>query len=408
MAAKWYDFVWPMGGVVSASLLIAWATEIVSFFMSRGLAFALLAFLQVLPEFSVEAVITVSAARDPTQLQYVTANFTGANRLIAGLFVPMTFYMAAWRSKRAGRYLQQVTLPPTSSIEVVFLVIPTVYLLLIPLRGRLTPVDAVLLILIYVAYLFVVQRLPAEAEESHLLPLVPRTIRRWPPWQQWTALLAMFAVGGYILYHSVEPFYHNTLELGAFLGVSAYFLLQWIAPFLSEFPEFITILYWGRTGRAQLGITNAVSSNINQLTLLIAMLPFAYAYGGWSAFGVPQWEIPFDGVQRVEILLTGMQMLFAAIILLNLRLERREAHTLLGLWVVQLTDPLVHPYFPSNFPSPFGTGAYIREWLILVYFVLCWVEIARARGRMPAFVQFARVWREHIAPPAKAARQRAA
>ena len=39
-------------------------------------------------------------------------------------------------------------------------------------------------------------------------------------------------------------------DLGVWLGVPAYLLLQWVAPLLSEFPEFFTATYWSRQGRA--------------------------------------------------------------------------------------------------------------------------------------------------------------
>lgn len=399
MALKWYDYAWPMGGVLSASLFIAWATEVLAFFLSRGLAFAILALLQVLPEFAVEAVITVSAGKDPVNnLQYVTANFTGSNRLIAGLFIPMTFYVAAWRARKRRQRISLIQLPAQSSVEVVFLLIPTLYSVFVAFRGRLTPFDAVFLVIVYLAYLAIQYRMPPAEEEHEGLPLVPRTIRRWTNGRQLTAVAVLFAVGGYLIFHSVEPFYQHTLELGAAIGLSSYFLLQWLAPFLSEFPEFITIAYWSRTGRSALGVTNAISSNINQLTLLIAMLPFAFAYGTGLATGTPQWELAFDHKQRVEILLTSVQMLFATLVLLDLKLDRWQAHLLVGLWLTQLMEPLVDLVAPGMLPSPLGTGLALREWLIFVYGGLCLILVGYHRGRFEAFKQFGTVWKRHIAP----------
>src|SRR5688572_25863798 len=132
---KWYEHLFPAGGVLAATMLIAWATEVLSFFLSRGLAFAVLALLQVLPEFAVEAVITRSAAEDPINLQYVTANFTGANRLIVGLFIPLVFFMAFWRGRKQGRKVRFLELPIESSIEVVALVLATCYSFIIVARG---------------------------------------------------------------------------------------------------------------------------------------------------------------------------------------------------------------------------------------------------------------------------------
>jgi len=405
-APRWYEYLWPMGGVLSASLFIAWGTEVLGFFLSRGLAFALLALLQVLPEFAVEAGITFKAGFDPaTGLNLVTANFTGANRLIVGLFVPMTFYVAAWRARRRGQSkLRFVQLPATSSLETVFLLVPTLIVLIIGLRGRLSPVESVLLFFTYLVYLGAVYRLPSEAGEEEL-PFVPRTIRTWSDTRQKLTILALFLIGGALLFLSIDPFIENTKHLGTALGLNAYFLFQWLAPFLSEFPEFITILYWSRTGRSPLGVTNAISSNINQLTLLIGMLPFAFAYGSWSAGRGTTWEIPFDPSQRVEIILTVMQMLFAALVLLDLRLDRWQAHTLMGLWILQLFDPIIHEQFP-NIPSPLGTGFFLREWLIFVYGALCIFVIAIHKGQFVGFSAFRETWATYVKAPRRSAVQK--
>ena len=97
--------------MVSATLLIAWATEVAAFFMSRGLALAILAFLQVSPEFAVEAVLAKNAALDPSKLQFVTANFTGANRLLVGAALPVIFLIGRRVLTRQG----PVARPPARS-----------------------------------------------------------------------------------------------------------------------------------------------------------------------------------------------------------------------------------------------------------------------------------------------------
>ena len=410
-----WSTLWPMGGVLSGSLLIAWATEVLSFFLSRGLAFAVLALLQVLPEFAVEATITLGAAGDASQLKYVTANFTGANRLIVGLFIPLVFFMAAHRAKRRSQRIDWVDLPKESSIEVMALIVATLYSFTIVLRGRVSLVDAVILVAIYVMYLYLTYHMPPEQEEHHALPLVPRTIRAQPVARQKWIIAAFFLIGGGLLYVSVHPFYVNTLELGAIVGIGGYFLLQWLAPFLSEFPEFITILYWGRTGRAQLGLTNAISSKVNQWTLLIAMIPVVYAYGTWK-HGNLLGSLVFDDSQKLEILLTAAQGLFAAAAFLNLRFHRWEALALIVLWGIQLFDPLIDPWLEAQFgalPHYFAPAAdeagnliphYVREWTTVAYLILTPLAIFLPKERFAAIVGFKDVWktlilRGHVTPP---------
>src|SRR2546428_3497597 len=68
--------VWPFPAVVVSAFLISWAAECAQFLVSQGMALAILAWLQALPEFAVEAVIAWSQ-----QIHYMTANFTGSLRL---------------------------------------------------------------------------------------------------------------------------------------------------------------------------------------------------------------------------------------------------------------------------------------------------------------------------------------
>src|SRR2546427_5346763 len=81
---------WPFPTVVVSAFLIAWAAECAQFLVSQGMALAILAWLQALPEFAVEAVIAWSR-----QGPYMTANFTGSLRLLVGLGGPLIFTVAA-------------------------------------------------------------------------------------------------------------------------------------------------------------------------------------------------------------------------------------------------------------------------------------------------------------------------
>ena len=57
-------------------MLIAWAAESAQFFIAQGFALAILAWLQTLPEFAVEAVLAWKQ-----QVPLLLANLTGALRL---------------------------------------------------------------------------------------------------------------------------------------------------------------------------------------------------------------------------------------------------------------------------------------------------------------------------------------
>ena len=81
-----------------------------------------------------------------------------------------------------------------------------------------------------------------------------------------------------LIYFTAEPFLGSLLAVSAALGVPSFVFVQWVAPFVSEFPEKVSAFYWARTiDRAPMALMNMVSSNINQWTLLAAMLPIVYS-----------------------------------------------------------------------------------------------------------------------------------
>ena len=75
-----------------------------------------------------------------------------------------------------------------------------------------------------------------------------------------------------------EPFLGSLLALATVFGVPNFVFIQWVAPFVSEFPEKVSAFYWARTvDKRSMALMNMVSSNINQWTLLAAMLPIVYS-----------------------------------------------------------------------------------------------------------------------------------
>ena len=71
---------WTTPCILLASVLIAWGAEAAQFFIAQGFALAILAWLQTLPEFAVEAVLAWHQQRD-----LLLANLTGALRLLRAL-----------------------------------------------------------------------------------------------------------------------------------------------------------------------------------------------------------------------------------------------------------------------------------------------------------------------------------
>jgi len=167
--------------------------------------------------------------------------------------------------------------------------------------------------------------------------------------------------------------------------------IQWVAPFVSEFPEKVSAFYWARTiDRAPMALMNMVSSNINQWTLLAAMLPivFSISRGELSA-------IHFDSQQELEILMTIGQSLVGMIFLVNMELLWWEASALFGLWFLQF---LLSPIKPDG--TLLGNIAgHAHEGVTVVYFLWFGIEVIRILSgkRTPsAFRLAAEHWRKYV------------
>jgi cation:H+ antiporter len=174
----------------------------------------------------------------------------------------------------------------------------------------------------------------------------------------------------------------SLLAVATAAGISQFVAVQWIAPFVSEFPEKVSAFFWARTvDRAPMALMNMVSSNINQWTLLAAMLPIVLSLGA----GVPS-AIHLDRQQSLELLMTIAQSLLGALLLLDLKLAWWEAGLLFVLWAVQFGFSIL----------PAGEAAAVHLGITFAYLAWCAVEVIRlvARGELPAgFTTFYRLVR---------------
>jgi cation:H+ antiporter len=410
---------WTFPSVLGSAMLIAWGAEAAQFLISQGLALAILAWLQTLPEFAVEAVIAWDAgkvvAADPNAphaTALMTANFTGSLRLLVGLGWPMIYVTAAiFYRRRTKKRLGEIVLENEHAVEIVFLLISIAYFFIVWFKGTLNWMDTIALTVIYLVYLYFLNKIPPQGEEKmEDLDRIPRFILRQRRMTRNAMIGSLFAGGGLILYFAAHPFLESLKAIAVGLGLSTFVFVQWVAPFLSEFPEKVSAFNWARrVTTAPIALMNMVSSNINQWTMLAAMLPIAYALaiGRWTT-------IDFDQHQEVEILMTIGQSLLGALLLANMRFSWWEAALLFLLWVIQ--------FVLSGFEKPLEMGAQnslalqlartfsadvdkIESFahlgkLVITYLYFIWVGIIFAlaikrRNLFKAFTIFRRLMREH-------------
>src|SRR5215510_2515865 len=139
--------IWTFPSVVLSAFMLAWGAEAAQFYVSQGLALAILAWLQVMPEFAVEAVIAWH--RD---VPLMTANFTGALRLLTGLGWPTIWTVQALsrRGRGEGDFWRPIPLDREHSVEVVGLLPPLIYWAWIIYKGSLDLADAGVLAVLYI------------------------------------------------------------------------------------------------------------------------------------------------------------------------------------------------------------------------------------------------------------------
>jgi hypothetical protein len=105
---------------------------------------------------------------------------------------------------------------------------------------------------------------------------------------------------------------------------------------------------------ADVALMNMVSSNINQWSILSAMIPILFVISAGQIR-----PLVFDAFQRHEILLTILQSLLGFLLLLNLQLKFYEALVLFVFWLTQFALPQS------------------REVMIYVYLGWCAFEVLR-------------------------------
>ncbi len=335
--------------IIGAAFILAWAAEAAQVDISAGLALSVLALLAVLPEYAVDFVFTYQAGElyqaqgscdasggGASPCSLALANMTGANRILVGVGWPLVVLvasLAALRSRRAGTGDSVSTSPgevrllPPLSADVVYLGIASLYSLTLPLKDTLTLWDALILVGIFTAYAWRLAQAPAS--DPDLLGVsqwVGESDRR----RRRGLVFAMFGFAALVILLSAEHFAEALVQAGEDVGVDQFLLVQWIAPLASESPELIVACLYAWRLKASSSLGTLLSSKVNQWTLLVGTIPVVFGLSALTTDG-----LPIDDEQRLELLLTAAQSVFAVAVLINLSLTLWGALALLSLFGVQ-------------------------------------------------------------------------
>jgi cation:H+ antiporter len=378
--------------IVGAAFAISWAAETAQLDISAGLAIAILALIAVLPEYAVDFVFTADGGnafqRDPScppppgspegaesPCDLALANMTGANRLLIGIGWSMVVFIAWYRLRRtralpAGERWQGIQLTRDHSIELGFLWVATLYSLTLPLKGSITLVDTVVLVLLFAGYTWRVSRAPAE--EPHLVGPA-RYLGTFSVVTRRATVIGLFLASGLVILLFAHPFASSLEDAGLELGIDPFFIVQWLAPLASEAPELLVagLFAWRLNTNSALG--TLVSSKVNQWTLLVGTLPIVFAISSASTHG-----LPISAVQREELFLTAAQSFFAVAVLSNLSLSLREAGYLFGLFWAQF---IIGALVPESLHAAERIGVGV------LYLILGLFYILRDRRRVPQLVR---------------------
>jgi cation:H+ antiporter len=354
--------------IMSSGYILSVAVESAQKDVSRSFATIVLALLAVLPEYAVDIYLAYKGAQDPAYIQYASANMTGANRLLLGTFWPITVFVAIFLSKGKDKDVigRSVIFKPTLRLEIFFLFIVTIYSFKIPIMGEISILDSIILISIFLLYAYVSAKSPEREEEfegaAEVIVKLRKSVRI-------PIVIFLFAFAGFVIFLSVKPFVHGLIETGKMLGISEFFLIQWVAPFASEMPELVAAIMLALKGKASVALGALISSKVNQWSLLVGMLPLAYSFG-LLRFS----DMPLDMIQREEIFLTAAQSLFGTIIIANLKLSVWE-----GLWLFSM--------FFAQFLIPIPE---IRFALAILYLIFSLILLVLRRAGLWQILQFAR------------------
>ena len=342
--------------IVGSAFLLSWATELAEEYVPASFALIVLALISVLPEYAVDMHFAWMAGKDPLYREYAVANMTGANRILIGVGWSMLVFVQ-WARGR-GKVLE---VNPGQRLELGFLLVATMYSLIIPIKGTISLFDTAVLFAIFGLYVW--RSLKAEQHEHPLVGPSAWIAKRAGSPARIATVVVFLVYACTAIWFSAEPFAEGLIEVGKEWGVDEFFLIQLVAPLASESPEFIVAILFVFRNRSSMALGALVSSKVNQWTLLVGAIPLFY-----SASRGDLLPMELEARPKEELLLTSAQSLFAIAVLSDLSFSLFEAFLLFVLFVIPWLPWLQEPGFHYAFSALYfilalfiGLGSEIRR-----------------------------------------------
>ena len=322
-------------GIVAGAFLLSWAAEVSEMDVSASLAIAVLALIAVLPEYAIEAVLAWDAGSSfdtatgavTDETSRVAANVTGSNRLLIGLGWSAVI-LIYWVKRR-----RVLDMRGELGLEVTMLAIATAATAIIFFVHQVHILLAVGLIILYVAYLWISST--REGEEPDLIGAAALIGSLPTGWRRsMVVFLFVFAAG--VILVAAEPFVDSLVETGQDFGIDEFILIQWIAPLASEAPEIIVAVLFTLRANPVAGLTALISSEVNQLTLLVGSMAVLFSASAGEVL-----SFPLDDRQGIEFLLTTAVSIAGLMLVAKRVISWNVGVLLLVLFVAHLffTDP---------------------------------------------------------------------
>jgi cation:H+ antiporter len=311
-------------GILCSSLMLAWAADAAEVDVSGRLVIMAVALVAVLPELTVEVELALTR-----QAQLVTANLTGATRLLltAALGLPA---LGAMLAHAGATPVARSTLNPARRLDLAILALAALWELTVVARGRLTLSEAAVFGVLYLLY--AVRSTGAESDPPATIGVAAQ-IAALPPVLRRRVYLSLFAVSAGAVVLIARAFPGELLSAGRAAGINPYLLIQAVIPLFTETPELVVAGTFVRNRRPAQGISLLLASAVIQSTLVLFSVAAAYQAGG----GGP--AIALSGRERVEMLLTAATMLVAVAALARMEPDRVDGWIMLGAMSLETIFP---------------------------------------------------------------------